>query len=89
MSDNAAAAVEEFTRQVREIRQSLHQVVVGQDQAINQLMICALTGSHALLVGVPGPAKSLMVKSIGVSVCLEVRAHLVHAGPDALGYHRL
>lgn len=34
-------------------------MVVGQDQTIDQLLICALTGSHALLVGVPGPAKTL------------------------------
>lgn len=64
MSVHAAEAVEEFTRQVREVRQSLHQVVVGQEQAIDQLMICALTGSHALLVGVPGLAKTLMVKAL-------------------------
>jgi MoxR-like ATPase len=39
-------------------------VVVGQDAVIDQLLICALTGSHALLVGVPGLAKTLMVKAL-------------------------
>ena len=39
-------------------------MVVGQDAAIDRLLICALTGSHALLVGVPGLAKTLMVKAL-------------------------
>ena len=46
------------------IRTSLHEVVVGQDDSIDQLLVCALTGSHALLVGVPGLAKTLMVKAL-------------------------
>jgi MoxR-like ATPase len=37
---------------------------VGQDEVIDQLLVCALTGSHALLVGVPGLAKTLMVKAL-------------------------
>src|SRR5215216_2099163 len=60
----AAERVERFLTKVRAIRQSLHEVMVGQDQAIDLLLICALTGSHALLVGVPGLAKTLMVKAL-------------------------
>ena len=36
-----------FADRVRVIRDSLHEVVVGQDEVIDQLLICALTGSHA------------------------------------------
>jgi MoxR-like ATPase len=53
-----------FADRVQRIRQSLHQVVVGQDTTIDLLMTCALTGSHALLIGVPGLAKTLMVKAL-------------------------
>jgi MoxR-like ATPase len=60
----AEQQVNEFASRVHTIRESLHQVVVGQDQVIDQLLICALTGSHALLVGVPGLAKTLMVKAL-------------------------
>jgi MoxR-like ATPase len=56
--------VEEFADKIRTIRDSLHQVVVGQDAVIDQILICALTGSHALLVGVPGLAKTLMIKAL-------------------------
>jgi len=69
MSTDSATAlatqrVEHFADRVRTIRSSLHEVVVGQDEVIDQLLICALTGSHALLVGVPGLAKTLMVKAL-------------------------
>src|SRR3954453_22740726 len=60
----AAERVERFLTRVRAIRRSLHEVVVGQDEAIDLLLTCALTGSHALLVGVPGLAKTLMVKAL-------------------------
>ncbi|HOA73945.1 MAG TPA: MoxR family ATPase [Phycisphaerae bacterium] len=60
----ARERVESFIERVRAIRQSLHQVVVGQDETIDLLLVCALTGSHALLVGVPGLAKTLMVKAL-------------------------
>lgn len=60
----AAERVEEFTGQVATIRESLHQVIVGQADTIDQLLVCALTGSHALLVGVPGLAKTLLVKAL-------------------------
>ncbi len=57
--------VEAFTEvQVQTIRDSLHQVIVGQNTTIDLLLMCGLTGAHALLVGVPGLAKTLMVKAL-------------------------
>src|ERR1700738_3585540 len=70
MSQQAAVAeavqerVSTFTQRVQAIRKSLHEVVVGQDTTIDLLLTCCLTGSHALLVGVPGLAKTLMVKAL-------------------------
>jgi MoxR-like ATPase len=56
-----------FADRVRTIRDKLKHVIVGQDQAIDQLLICALTNSHALVVGVPGLAKTLMVKALAAA----------------------
>jgi MoxR-like ATPase len=66
-ADFTRQQVEKFADRVRTIRGSLHEVVVGQDEVIDQLLVCALTGSHALLVGVPGLAKTLMVKALAAS----------------------
>ncbi|MBI3861975.1 MAG: AAA family ATPase [Planctomycetia bacterium] len=60
----ARERVDDFTRRVTTLRECLHRVVVGQDQTIDLLLTCALTGSHALLMGVPGLAKTLMVKAL-------------------------
>ncbi len=59
--------VEQFADRIRTIRTSLHQVIVGQDAVIDQMLVCVLTGSHALLVGVPGLAKTLLVKALASS----------------------
>ncbi len=69
MTDHAAVSQardvsDTFIDQVRQIREQMHQVIVGQDEVLDQLLVCALTGSHALLVGVPGLAKTLMVKAL-------------------------
>lgn len=60
----AAKRIDEFTGRVATIRESLQKVIVGQAETVDQLLVCSLTGSHALLVGVPGLAKTLMVKTL-------------------------
>ncbi len=60
----AREQVEEFSQRVTTLRECLHRVIVGQEQTLDLLLTCALTGSHALLMGVPGLAKTLMVKAL-------------------------
>ncbi len=63
----AQEQIRHFAARVKEIRERLHETVVGQDETIDLLLTCALTGSHALLVGVPGLAKTLMVKALAAA----------------------
>jgi MoxR-like ATPase len=63
----ARERVEEFSQRVTTLRECLHRVIVGQEQTIDLLLTCALTGSHALLMGVPGLAKTLMVKALAAA----------------------
>ncbi len=63
----AQREIDAFGAGVKAIRDNLHRVIVGQEETVDQLMICALTGSHALLVGVPGLAKTLIVKALASS----------------------
>jgi MoxR-like ATPase len=53
-----------FIEQVPALRKMLGHSIVGQSLVLDQLLICALSGSHTLLVGAPGLAKTLMVKSL-------------------------
>ncbi len=61
---NTAATADPFIEQIQHLRKVLSQSIVGQDLVLDQLLLCALSGSHALLVGAPGLAKTLMVKSL-------------------------
>lgn len=78
----AADQIRNFTDRVRDIRERLHQTVVGQDETIDLLLTCALTGSHALLVGVPGLAKTLMVKALAAA--FEWKFSRVQFTPDLM-----
>lgn len=57
----------------QEIRGQVARVVVGQQETIDQLLIAILARGHCLLEGVPGLAKTLMVRSLAQSMSLEFR----------------
>lgn len=61
---NTVSSAEAFVAQIPHLRKILGQSIVGQDLVLDQLLVCALSGSHALLVGAPGLAKTLMVKTL-------------------------
>jgi MoxR-like ATPase len=51
-------------RLLREVEEAVHRRVVGQDDTIQGLLIAILTGGHVLLEGLPGLAKTLLVRSL-------------------------
>ena len=53
-----------FGKQYRELKQEMGKVIVGQDKAVDSLLLSIFTGGHCLLVGVPGLAKTLMVNTL-------------------------
>ena len=84
-STNAAIAqsrLDAFGSRVVDIRSSLHKVIVGQEHTLDRLLVCAITGSHALLVGVPGLAKTLMVKALASS--FDWRFNRIQFTPDLM-----
>lgn len=54
----------ELVESVRRIRGQVARAIVGQDTVIEQLIIAILARGHCLLQGVPGLAKTLMVRSL-------------------------
>jgi len=59
---------------VREgILQQVRQVIVGQDDVIEQVLIALFVGGHCLLTGMPGTAKTLMVRTVAEALGLEFR----------------
>jgi MoxR-like ATPase len=58
---------------VRALRAQVARRVVGQDQVVEELLLAIVAGGHARLVGVPGLAKTLLVKSLAESMHLDFR----------------
>ncbi|MCZ6654888.1 MAG: MoxR family ATPase [Planctomycetota bacterium] len=52
------------------IRKEVHKVIVGQDEVLNELLMVIFCGGHALVVGVPGLAKTLLISTIAKTMSL-------------------
>ncbi len=57
-------AVEQLRQAHRDITTEIGKVIVGQREVVDQLLIALLCGGHALLVGVPGLAKTLLISTL-------------------------
>jgi MoxR-like ATPase len=53
-----------FNEKFKGLRQEIHKIVIGQEQVIERLLIALFSQGHALLIGVPGLAKTLLVKTL-------------------------
>ncbi len=78
MSVNIESLTEEFAKLKREIAK----VIVGQDEVIEQIFVCLLCRGHVLLVGVPGLAKTLLVKTLARAV--ELSFSRIQFTPDLM-----
>ncbi|QRM87729.1 AAA domain-containing protein [Lacinutrix sp. WUR7] len=71
MSD--VAAVEQFVKKYKNLKQEIAKVIIGQDEVVSQILISIFSGGHALLIGVPGLAKTLMVNTIAQTLGLDFK----------------
>ena len=71
MSD--VAAIEQFVKKYNALKTEIAKVIVGQDEVVNQILISIFSGGHALLIGVPGLAKTLMVNTIAQALGLDFK----------------
>ena len=55
----------------RRVREALSRVIVGQNEAIDLALVTLLAGGHALIEGVPGVGKTLLVKALARAVAGE------------------
>ena len=66
-------SVERFYAVRENIVKQVRQVIVGQDDVLDQVLIALFVGGHCLLTGMPGTAKTLMVRTIAETLGLEFR----------------
>jgi MoxR-like ATPase len=71
MSD--VAAIHNLVQRRNELKAEIAKIIVGQDAVVDQILLCIFSGGHALLVGVPGLAKTLMVNTLAQALGLDFK----------------
>ena len=79
---DAAAEVERLAESRRQILGELRKVIVGQDEAIDLVLMALFTGGHCLITGVPGLAKTRLIKSL--AAILDLRFKRIQFTPDLM-----
>ncbi|MFH7043081.1 AAA family ATPase [Paucibacter sp. JuS9] len=80
--DWSEAEVASLTAKVGELTASMSRVIIGQAEVIESLVICLIAGGHALVEGVPGLGKTLLVKSLAQATDMQFRR--VQFTPDLM-----
>src|SRR5882757_9576528 len=70
LDENDVQAIDQLRELYGRLRKELGRVIVGQDKVIERLSICLFARGHALLMGVPGLAKTLMVSKLAETMSL-------------------
>ena len=80
--------LEQAVKVVGAMRREIARAMVGQDEVVDQTLTALLAGGHVLIEGVPGLGKTLLVRALAKTFDGQLRAHPVHARPDAGRRHR-
>ncbi|MCR4416925.1 MAG: MoxR family ATPase [Ignavibacteria bacterium] len=75
-------AVEALSSSIKKLKQEIKKVIVGQDEIIENLLIALLSKGHCLLIGVPGLAKTLLIKTLAQA--LDLKFSRIQFTPDLM-----
>ncbi len=79
---NDVEAVNALSTAFKDLKKEIGKVIVGQEDVIKKVLICVFCDGHCLLVGVPGLAKTLLVKTI--SDVLDLNFKRIQFTPDLM-----
>jgi MoxR-like ATPase len=82
LSDNDVQAIDRLRDLYARMRKELGRVIIGQHEVIERLSICLFARGHALLMGVPGLAKTLLVSKL--SEMMSLRFSRIQFTPDLM-----
>ncbi|WP_445665037.1 AAA family ATPase [Fodinibius sp. AD559] len=80
--EESVEAVDFFQESFQKIRKEVGKIIVGQQEILDQLLICLFSRGHCLLIGVPGLAKTLLIRT--VSQTLNLRFSRIQFTPDLM-----
>src|SRR5439155_22969174 len=78
----ATVSAERVAEGRERILAELRKVIVGQDEVVEQVLIALFTGRHCLITGVPGLAKTLLIKTVADILDLDFKS--IHFTPDLM-----
>jgi MoxR-like ATPase len=82
LEDMIVRAAESTAAHIRAAKAAIGAVIFGQDTVVEHALITVLSGGHALLVGVPGLAKTKLVETMGIALGLDAKR--VQFTPDLM-----
>ena len=81
-SDSDVAEIKRLGEFFSDFKREVGKVIVGQEETVERLAICLLSGGHSLLMGVPGLAKTLLVSTI--AKCVKLDFSRIQFTPDLM-----
>jgi len=82
LNQDEIKAAAKLTEAYKTIRTEMGRAIVGQEEVLEQLLMCIFARGHAILEGVPGLAKTLMVSSL--AECLDLEFTRIQFTPDLM-----
>jgi MoxR-like ATPase len=73
LEDAIVRSAEQVAGQIRTAKEAISTVIFGQERVIENTLVTILSGGHALLIGVPGLAKTKLVETLGITLGLDAK----------------
>src|SRR6516162_750178 len=73
LEDVIVRSAEQVSSQIRAAKEAIGTVIFGQERVIENTLVTILSGGHALLIGVPGLAKTKLVETLGITLGLDAK----------------
>ena len=73
LEDAIVRSAEQVAGQIRAAKEAISTVIFGQERVIENTLVTILSGGHALLIGVPGLAKTKLVETLGITLGLDAK----------------
>jgi MoxR-like ATPase len=73
LEDAIVRSAEQVSGQIRAAKEAISTVIFGQERVIENTLVTILSGGHALLIGVPGLAKTKLVETLGITLGLDAK----------------
>ena len=81
-TDDDLKLVQQMRESMDAIRKEVGKVIIGQEDVLNEILMCIIAGGHALLIGLPGLAKTLTVNTI--AKVLDMKFKRIQFTPDLM-----